>query len=82
MSEVDAWGAHRVEYYNKLIESKFELLVSAVGGERDSILADIKLLQDAVSRIEVGAPPPEPVKQKEYYVEPEDDGCAGGACKI
>jgi hypothetical protein len=81
-NELSGWDLHRIEYYNGLIVAKYEEASVAEGAERDAIFDDIALIQDVVSRLERGAPPPKPIEQKQYYVEPEDDGCAGGACKI
>ncbi len=81
-SELSAWDIQRIEYYNKRIAEKREQVSVSEWEQREAILEDIKLMEDVVSRLETGAPPPKPVEQKQYYIEPEDDGCAGGACKI
>lgn len=78
----DAWDLQRIEYYNKLIVRKYTEASEAEGDAREAIFDDIGIIQDVVNRLENGAPPPKPIKQKKYYIEPEDDGCAGGACKI
>lgn len=81
-SELDAWDKCRIDYYNKQIVQKYEEAGKEEGARRDAIFDDIALIQDVIKRLENGAPPPKPIQQKEYYIEPEDDGCAGGACKI
>lgn len=80
--KLDAWDIERINYYNKRIEV-YKLEADTAEGERkDGLLASIKLFEDVVHRMENGSPPPAPIEQKQYYIEPEDDSCAGGACKI
>lgn len=82
MVELDAWDTERIAYYKEQISFKLYSLCHATGEYKEELTNDIALLRDVVSRLEVGAPPPKPIEQKQYYIEPEDDGCAGGACKI
>jgi hypothetical protein len=82
IKELDAWDRHRIDYYKAQIVQKYEEASKADGDAREAIFDDIALIQDVCKRLEEGAPPPKPVEQKQYYIEPEDDGCAGGACKI
>lgn len=80
--KLDGWDRERIRYYKKRI-AFYKLDAQREEGERkESLLSSIKLYEDVVDRMENGAPPPKPIEQKQYYIEPEDDSCQGGACKI
>jgi len=82
MVELDAWDVERIAYYKEQIAIKMEATKEAGEEGKDALLEDIRLFEDVVRRMEDGAPPPKPIEQKQYYIEPEDEGCEGGACKI
>ena len=76
------FAEERIRFYNKKVVECYDKASKLEGAEREYQFDEAYKYSQAVASLEKGLVPDKALPTETYFIEKEDDSCAGGACKI